>query len=127
MTSTELMQSMLDEWSFKYIVGTKFTDREVTFIDFTELAMTDGFRMGYIRCYWNNTFIRGEVWLDDDHTKCPTFFRDAVLWHEFCHYWDACEMKHVDHCWDFQKKKLRKPLYALGDVVLKLIGWWWFD
>lgn len=131
MTDTE--QDKLAVWTFKYI-GEKVYERTyVTFEGYKELAITNGFRMGYCECSWvelsttGYKWLRGKIWLDDDHAKCPKFFRDATLWHEFCHVWDACEQLHVDHCGNFQLKKLRKPWYAIGDVVLKLIGWIWFD
>ena len=120
-------QTMLDEWCDQYI--DEEWNHQVTFEGYKELALPDGFRMGMITCsfYKESDKVVGKIWLDDDHSKCPTFFRDAVLWHEFCHYWDAVEHMHADHCENFHKKKLKKPLYALGDVVLKLIGWVWFD
>ena len=122
-------QDMLNEWTKRYITNNYGNLGRVTFEGYTELAISDGFCMGHCRCIMNMVehTVEGEIWLDDDHSKCPKFFRDAVLWHEFCHYWDAVELMHVDHCENFQKKKLKKPLYAIGDVVLKLIGWIWFD
>lgn len=120
-------QDMIDEWCEKYIE----TDwqSECKFCGYKELAITNGFCMGYIECWWDDYYkaVNGLIWLDDDHAKCPEFFRDAVLWHEFCHFWDCVEEMHVDHCGIFQKKKFKKPLYAIGDIVLKLIGWIWFD
>ena len=120
-------QTMLDEWCDQYI--DEEWNHQVTFEGYKELALPDGFRMGMITCYFykKSDKVVGKIWLDDDHSKCPTLFRDAVLWHEFCHYWDAVELMHADHCENFHKKKLKKPLYAFGDVVLKLIGWIWFD
>ena len=122
-------QDMLNEWTKRYITNVYGNLGCVTFEGYKELAVSDGFRMGYMECKWNLSTkeIKGKIWLDDDHSKCPEFFRNATLWHEFCHYWDCVEFLHVDHCGNFQLKKLNKPLYAFGDVVLKLIGWVWFD
>lgn len=119
-------QSAIDTWTREYIGGRYLN---CFFKGYIELAISDGYRMGYCRCEWNPTVkkVKGEIWLDDDHAKVPQIFRDAVLWHEFCHYWDCVEMFHVDHCTGFQRKKWKKPAYALGDLLLKFIGWIWFD
>lgn len=128
MTLTE--QEQLYEWKNKYCPNDLLTIR---FIGYEELAITDGFRMGKCQAYWgkdvdgNLLWMRCDIYLDDDHEKCPKFFRDATLWHEFCHAWDAIDNIHVDHCSKFQRKKWKKPAYAIGDIVLKLIGWVWFD
>lgn len=121
-------QKMINDWIKEFIPSGK-PSGSCTFESYIELAISDGFRMGYCRCEYSRSrnYVEGHIWLDDDHAKCPTFFRDAVLWHEFCHYWDCVEYFHVDHCTAFQSKKWKKPLYALGDVILKLIGWIWFD
>lgn len=125
-------QMMLDDWAERYMP--EYTDiAYVKFVCYKELAITDGFRMGYCSANWRKnsagklTWMVGQIWLDDDHEKCPEYFRDAVLWHEFCHIWDACDKLHVDHCSHFQRKKWRKPGYALADVLLKFIGGVWFD
>ena len=121
-------QEQLNAWIAEYI-GSDPASKRLTFGGYTELAISDGFRMGHCRCIMNMVehTVEGEIWLDDDHKRCPAFFRDSVLWHEFCHYWDCVDSFHVDHCGHFQSLKWRKPLYAIGDVVLKMIGWLWFD
>lgn len=119
-------QSAIDTWTREYIGGKNL---DCFFKGYIELAISDGYRMGCCRCEWSPTVkkVKAEIWLDDDHAKVPQFFRDAVLWHEFCHYWDCVESFHVDHCMGFRRKKWRKPAYALGDLLLKFIGWIWFD
>lgn len=122
-------KNMLIEWEHDYIKNSQFENNVIVFGGYKELAIRDGFRMGRCECTWieSKKWIQATIYLDDDHTKCPTFFRDATLWHEFCHAWEACEMVHVDHCLEFQKRKWKKPVYVIGDIVLKLIGWMWFD
>ena len=128
MSINKEMQNQLDSWCEKYIRECVYNKHNLFFNSFTELAISDGFRMGYIKCYWDYpSYIQGNIWLDNGHLNCPEYFLKATLWHEFCHFWDACENKHVDHCFSMQFKKLRKPGYALADIVLKFIGWLWFD
>lgn len=124
-TNTE-EQLLLDKWMDQYTPGQK---KDCWFMGYRELIITDGWRMGYIRCSWNRSTgkVHGEIWLDDDHAKCPRYFRDAVLWHEFCHWWDCVRNLHVDHCSTMQRLKWRKPGYYLADVFLKIFGWIWFD
>lgn len=123
-------QELINEWKNKYIANPSKANIKFAY---RELAIKNGFRMGYAKCriYKNDKFglklIDAIICLDDDCMNCPTIFKEAVLWHEFCHVWDATDELHVDHCWNFQVKKWRKPKYALADCVLKLIGWVWFD
>lgn len=123
-------QEMLDQWKQEFFQYPRQCD--IIFEGYKELSIPDGYRMGYCECKWwmsNDRlfYMVGKIWLDDDHANCPQLFRDAVLWHEFCHVEDACEYRHVDHCLGFQRRKWRKPKYAFADVLLKLIGWIWFD
>ena len=123
-TENRLITEWLDECD-----PNRNPENSITFLGYSELAISDGFRMGHCRCVYNRSTgkVTAFITLDDDHAKIPSFFRDAVLWHEFVHYWDCSRNLHVDHCSEFQRLKWRKPLYALGDLVLKLIGFIWFD
>lgn len=130
--SNKMEQELIEKWKAQYI-GDPQNILTITFAGYKELAITNGFRMGRINMQWgkdrkgNLVFMYGTIYLDDDHTKCPTYFTKAVLWHEFCHAWDAFTKIHVDHCSKFQRKKWKKPKYAIADALLKIIGWIWFD
>lgn len=123
-------RGFLREWKKEYI---KTPDIVSIAFGYKELAIKNGWRMGYTDCriaiYGNGEviWIEGNIWLDNGCLKCPAIFRDAVLWHEFCHVWDAVEEVHVDHCLGFYRKLFRKPVYAICDILLKFIGWIWFD
>lgn len=123
-------QEMIREWKKQYI---KEPDKVSISFGYKELAIPNGYRMGFTKCtIAKNTdggykWIDAEIWLDDDCLSCPSIFRDSTLWHEFCHVIDATEELHVDHCLNFHKNLWKKPKYALADILLKFIGWIWFD
>ena len=125
-------QELIEKWKREYIDDPQNL-LSITFAGYKELAITNGFKMGYINMQWgkdrkgNIVYMNGKIYLDDDCIKCPTYFTKAILWHEFCHAWDAFTKIHVDHCSKFQRKKWKKPMYAIADVLLKIIGWIWFD
>lgn len=133
MSENSIIQQKLDDWCKEYI------DIEwngnLEFAGYSELAITDGFRMGMITVTYELTKkeVYGKIYLDDDHAKCPDIFNEAVLWHEFCHFWDSVEYimnddkMHCDHCWEFHRKKFKKPVMAICDSLLKIIGGVWFD
>lgn len=123
-------KGLIREWKQKYIKTPNIVS--IAF-GYKELAIKNGWRMGYTECGITKCgsgelkMLYGTIWLDYGCLKCPDIFRDAVLWHEFCHIWDATEKLHVDHCKGFYRKLFRKPVYAICDILLKFIGWLWFD
>lgn len=123
-------RGFLREWQQKYI---KTPDIVSIAFGYKELAISSGWRMGYTKCRIATfgdgkvKWVESTIWLDNGCIKCPDIFRDAVLWHEFCHVWDAVEEAHVDHCLGFYRKLFKKPVYAICDILLKFIGWIWFD
>ena len=111
-------QKMIDRWIKEFIPSGK-PSGSCTFEDYIELAITDGFRMGYCRCEYSRSrnHVEGHIWLDDDHAKCPTFFRDAVLWHEFCHVWDYFRTGSMGHYDKWIKRWLSRPQYVVAMII----------
>lgn len=66
------------------------------------------------------------IYLDEDMQKAPVFFRECVLWHEFCHANAFNEDGDSDaHNAHFREYRRRKALYWIGDMLFKLIGPIW--
>lgn len=121
---------MLDEWRNEYIKDCIYSTFKLVYKGLTELGGSDvdGYRMGICRTFktTNKTWCQCKIYLDMGCHSMPTFFHDAVLWHEFCHAWCQAEIyENQNHRKEFKIRRRKKPLYWIGDMLLKWIGWIW--
>lgn len=92
--------------------------------------ISDGYRNGQCNYYtvWtgDGVYPRSDIYLDEEHGQAPAFFQRCTLWHEFCHANAYNEdMSDNDHDVHFRDYRRRKPLYWLGDMLYKWIGFIW--
>lgn len=116
---------MLQTWNAEYIDD---ENAIIRFDDYYDLSTKTQLTLGRCTCYYdaNKSSLSSVVVLDNRCKNMPTCLVESVLWHEFCHHWDAYSGSfHVDHCKSFQRLKWSKPLYALLDIVVKLVGWFY--
>lgn len=123
-------QNKLDKWSLEYINRNIYNVFEISFQNYEELggSTVDGYRMGICKTYKSVNLLscRCYISLDTGCIKMPDFFFNSVLWHEFCHAWCQVEIyENQRHRKEFKIRRRKKPLYWIGDMLLKWIGWIW--
>lgn len=113
---------LLETWNYEYIDD---ENAVIRFDGYNQLSTSTKITLGRCTCYYDakNNSISSVVVLDDRCKNMPDCLVKAILWHEFCHHWDAYSGSfHVDHCKSFQRLKWSKPLYALLDIIAKVVS-----
>ncbi len=115
-------QELLDSWKKKYI-----GHDETYLVDFIEYKDLEGTTIGRIYYIQLGKKKVGRIYLDYKLKEMHPIFAKSVLWHEFVHYWNWVEDGEKGHGMKFQRKKFKKKVYWLMDVVVKFVGIGIFD
>ena len=123
-------QTILDSWTKQYITKCIYKNLDIFYVGFDELggSIVDGYRMGLCKTLKteDKTWCQCKIYYDMGCGKMPSFFRQSILWHEFCHAWCQAEIfENQNHRKEFKIRRRKKPLYWIGDMLLKWIGWIW--
>ena len=129
--ATDYEDKKLKEWRDEYIKNPIYKKVMISFMGYKELSgsIVDGYIMGV--CQSTHTaesydWVQSRIYLDLGCKKMPKLFRDAVLWHEFCHAWTVAEESDGSgHRMNFRNRRRENTVYWLCDILLKLIGWIW--
>lgn len=123
-------QTILDIWTKEYITKCIYKNLDIFYVGFDELggSIVDGYRMGICKTIKteDKTWCKCKIYYDMGCAKMPSIFRRSVLWHEFCHAWCQAEIfENKKHRKEFKIRRRKKPIYWIGDMLLKWIGWIW--
>lgn len=123
-------QNTLDKWKEEYINECIYESLDIIYMGFKELggSVVDGYRMGVCKTLktTDKSWCDCRIFLDNGCVTMPKYFHDSVLWHEFCHAWCQAEIyDNQGHRKEFKIRRRKKPLYWIGDMLLKWIGGIW--